>query len=192
MFSLLKNCRKRVFISGPPPMLSSQIERFSRPLSPSTWLQSASRTHNFVYIDNFSLFWNHSSFSKAHGVHPHMLGNCIFMANIHVVQFAPQDLLLLTIQVPSSESSSLPTVAAHSPVSLSSCPLRPQVTSGHRQFTFPSPMDHTGSPLWSGGPTSTTTESPGICRLLSMLHTDCQPNIGDHPTFCEVTAGTEP
>ena len=50
---------------------------FSRILSLHTWLQSACRSHNIGFIDNFNLFWEHLSFFKTDGIHPNKLGRCI-------------------------------------------------------------------------------------------------------------------
>uniref|UniRef100_A0A3B3CP93 SGNH hydrolase-type esterase domain-containing protein n=1 Tax=Oryzias melastigma TaxID=30732 RepID=A0A3B3CP93_ORYME len=56
--------------------------RFSRLLSLSTWLQSASRQNGFLFIDNFNLFWNRPSFYRPDGIHPSPLGSEVLAANI--------------------------------------------------------------------------------------------------------------
>ena len=88
----LNNSGKSVYISGPIPSLGRGSERFSRVLSLHTWLQSACRTHNVGYIDNFNLFWDRASYFKSDGIHPNKQGNLMLAANLqHAVQASTCD-----------------------------------------------------------------------------------------------------
>lgn len=89
LFSLLNNCGKSVYISGPLPTLARGAGRFSRVLGLNTWLQSACRAHHIGFIDNFNLFWNRSSLFRTDGVHPNWMGSRMLAANMqHAVQSA--------------------------------------------------------------------------------------------------------
>ncbi|CAJ1066316.1 hypothetical protein D5F01_LYC11111 [Xyrichtys novacula] len=86
LFKVLTDCGKSVFISGPLPSFDRGMGRFSRLLSPNTWLHSACPC-GFCFIDNFNLFWNRSPFYRADGVHPSRLGSRALGDNIrHAVQ----------------------------------------------------------------------------------------------------------
>ena len=90
LFNSLKVCGKQVFISGPIPPLGRGVGRFSRVLSLHTWLQSECCSHNLMFIDNFNLFWERSSFFSRDGLHPSVLGARKLSANIfHSVHIAP-------------------------------------------------------------------------------------------------------
>uniref|UniRef100_A0A3P8SLH8 SGNH hydrolase-type esterase domain-containing protein n=1 Tax=Amphiprion percula TaxID=161767 RepID=A0A3P8SLH8_AMPPE len=91
-FSLLKECEKSVFISGPLTTLSQGVGRFSRMLGLNTWLQSACRAHNVGFIDNFSPFWNRSKLYWCDGLYPSRQGSHMLAANVqHMVQCSPCD-----------------------------------------------------------------------------------------------------
>ena len=86
LFNFLNECGKTVFISGPIPTLNRGMERFSRILSLNSWLQSACIDFNFIFIDNFNLFWNRGAFYAKDGLHPSPLGSRVFTDNIlHVL-----------------------------------------------------------------------------------------------------------
>ncbi len=89
LFKFLAGCGKSVFISGPLPSFARGSQRFSRLLSLSTWLKSACMRSGFNFIDNFNLFWNHSLFYRADGIHPSKLGSRALTDNIcHAVHTA--------------------------------------------------------------------------------------------------------
>uniref|UniRef100_A0A3P9LCT0 SGNH hydrolase-type esterase domain-containing protein n=1 Tax=Oryzias latipes TaxID=8090 RepID=A0A3P9LCT0_ORYLA len=97
------SCPLTVFISGPLPSLSRGQGRFSRLLSLSTWLQSVASLNRFVFIDNFNLFWNRTSFYKTDGIHLSPLGSNILAANIrHSVQTSPAPIMPTPVQTSSS------------------------------------------------------------------------------------------
>uniref|UniRef100_A0A3P9LXI4 SGNH hydrolase-type esterase domain-containing protein n=1 Tax=Oryzias latipes TaxID=8090 RepID=A0A3P9LXI4_ORYLA len=104
LFTLLSNTGKMVFISGPIPTLTRGSIRFSRMLlSLSIWLHSASSLNRFVFIDNFNLFWNRTSFYKTDGIHPSPLGSNVLAANIrHSVQTSPAPIMPTPVQTSSS------------------------------------------------------------------------------------------
>uniref|UniRef100_A0A3Q2XB11 SGNH hydrolase-type esterase domain-containing protein n=1 Tax=Hippocampus comes TaxID=109280 RepID=A0A3Q2XB11_HIPCM len=81
LLQFLNSTGKSIFISGPlSPHRGMGI--FSRILSLHTWLQTACRTHNVGFIDNFNIFWRRPSVLKADGFHPKKLGNRILAANV--------------------------------------------------------------------------------------------------------------
>uniref|UniRef100_A0A667Z3U5 SGNH hydrolase-type esterase domain-containing protein n=1 Tax=Myripristis murdjan TaxID=586833 RepID=A0A667Z3U5_9TELE len=82
LFDSLKDCGRRIFISGPLPPFKRGCERFSRTLALHTWLQSACAMHNAFFIDNFNLFWNRPSFYRNDGIHPSALGGRILTENM--------------------------------------------------------------------------------------------------------------
>uniref|UniRef100_A0A3P9KUQ3 SGNH hydrolase-type esterase domain-containing protein n=1 Tax=Oryzias latipes TaxID=8090 RepID=A0A3P9KUQ3_ORYLA len=103
LFNFLNSCPLTVFISGPLPSLSRGQGRFSRLLSLSIWLHSASSLNRFVFIDNFNLFWNRTSFYKTDGIHPSPLGSNVLAANIrHSVQTSPAPIMPTPVQTSSS------------------------------------------------------------------------------------------
>lgn len=92
LFRILKASGKSVFISGPLPIHTHGVVRFSRLHYLNTWLQSTCRAFNFTFIDNFNLFWNRPSVYKGDGVHPNRLGTQMLSANLHhAVRYAPHD-----------------------------------------------------------------------------------------------------
>uniref|UniRef100_A0A3P9MDL0 SGNH hydrolase-type esterase domain-containing protein n=1 Tax=Oryzias latipes TaxID=8090 RepID=A0A3P9MDL0_ORYLA len=103
LFNFLNSCPLTVFISGPLPSLSRGQGRFSRLLSLSTWLQSVASLNKFVFIDNFNLFWNRTSFYKNDGIHPSPLGSNVLAANIrHSVQTSPAPIMPTPVRTSSS------------------------------------------------------------------------------------------
>ena len=82
LFTILKDCGKSVFISGPLPTLGLGDYRYCRLLSLHFWLRSACSSFGFDFIDNFNLFWNRSAFYRYDGLHPGRLGSRILTANI--------------------------------------------------------------------------------------------------------------
>lgn len=71
-----------VFISGPIPTLGTGAFCFSCILSLNSWVQSACRSHNVDFIDNFNLSWNCASRFKRHGIHPNKQASPKLWANI--------------------------------------------------------------------------------------------------------------
>uniref|UniRef100_A0A8C7WUX5 Uncharacterized protein n=1 Tax=Oryzias sinensis TaxID=183150 RepID=A0A8C7WUX5_9TELE len=103
LFNFLNSCPLTVFISGPLPSLSRVQGRFSRLLSLSTCLHFASSLNRFIFIDNFNLFWNRTSFYKTDGIHTSPLGSNILAANIrHSVQTSPAPIMPPPVQTSSS------------------------------------------------------------------------------------------
>uniref|UniRef100_A0A8C7WWQ3 SGNH hydrolase-type esterase domain-containing protein n=1 Tax=Oryzias sinensis TaxID=183150 RepID=A0A8C7WWQ3_9TELE len=108
LFNFLNSCPLTVFISGPLPSLSRGQGRFSRLLSLSSWLHSASSLNRFVFIDNFNLFWNRTSFYKTDGIHPSPLGSNVLAANIrYSVQTSPAPVMPPPVQTSSSVQTSV-------------------------------------------------------------------------------------
>lgn len=92
LFSFLKNCGLSIFISGPIPTFGHGDVRFSRLLYLHHWLQAASTSHGFVFINNFNLFWNRPPLYRADGLHPSYRGRVALSTNIHhAVRYAAQD-----------------------------------------------------------------------------------------------------
>lgn len=58
MLRFLNRSGRSVLISGPIPTLGRGSESFSRLLGLHSWLQSACKNFNVLYIDNFNLFWD--------------------------------------------------------------------------------------------------------------------------------------
>uniref|UniRef100_A0A3Q3GV16 Uncharacterized protein n=1 Tax=Labrus bergylta TaxID=56723 RepID=A0A3Q3GV16_9LABR len=73
---------RRVFISGPITPLSRGVGRFSKVLSPHTWLQTASIAHGMFFVDNLNLLWNRPSFFSRDGIHLCRLGAHTLTNNI--------------------------------------------------------------------------------------------------------------
>ncbi len=81
---------KSLFISDPFSTLGRGIGRFSRLLSLHTWLHSQCSKHGLFDIDNFNLFWEHSSYFRKDGLHLSSLGSRMLTANIvHGVSASP-------------------------------------------------------------------------------------------------------
>uniref|UniRef100_A0A3Q2Z4S7 SGNH hydrolase-type esterase domain-containing protein n=1 Tax=Hippocampus comes TaxID=109280 RepID=A0A3Q2Z4S7_HIPCM len=95
LLQFLNSTGKSIFISGPlSPHRGKGI--FSRILSLHTWLQTACRTHNVGFIDNFNIFWRRPSLLKADGFHPNKLGSRILAANVQLLRFRHTALTYLT------------------------------------------------------------------------------------------------
>uniref|UniRef100_A0AAV2JU49 SGNH hydrolase-type esterase domain-containing protein n=1 Tax=Knipowitschia caucasica TaxID=637954 RepID=A0AAV2JU49_KNICA len=57
LFRLLQSSGLCVFISGPVPTVNRGDCLYSRVVALNMWLQSACSTFNFVFVNNFGLFW---------------------------------------------------------------------------------------------------------------------------------------
>lgn len=74
LFGVLKHLHYSVSISGPTPSPGHGPGRFSRLLSLNSWLQSACRTHNVNFINNFDLFWQRNNLFAVDGLHLNFAG----------------------------------------------------------------------------------------------------------------------
>uniref|UniRef100_A0A3B3CSV3 SGNH hydrolase-type esterase domain-containing protein n=1 Tax=Oryzias melastigma TaxID=30732 RepID=A0A3B3CSV3_ORYME len=91
LFDILKKCDKSIYISGLLPSINQRSERFSRALALHLWLQDMCIRNDFIFIDNFNLFWNRPSFFQSDGIHPNINGSRIFASNLqYVVQTTPK------------------------------------------------------------------------------------------------------
>lgn len=86
LLNSLKCCEKPVFMSGPLPAVSQNMEHFSCLLSLSSWLQWLCGTCSIHFTDNFNLFWNRPPLFRSNGLHPNRLGSSMLqvVANIQL------------------------------------------------------------------------------------------------------------
>ncbi|KAF3705484.1 hypothetical protein EXN66_Car021175 [Channa argus] len=82
LLNFLSSLDVEAFISGPLPLITRRVERFSRLYDLNTWLPQACARHPVRFIDNFDLFWRRRHLFRADGIRLNKRGVKLFISNL--------------------------------------------------------------------------------------------------------------